>query len=213
MAIVYLNDYWLGSAKSPQETIKKAKEILQKILAIDDNNSEAHAYLSLIYYTAREHDKAIAEGSRALSQAPGSAYANMYYALALYFGGRPGEAIPFIEKAMRLNPAAPSSYYHSYGMALRDTFRLEEAVASFKRAIERMPNFVWSHAMLSVAYIMMGRNEEARAEVAEVLRINPRFSIEFLAKTSAQKDHAILDNMINSLRKAGLPDKSASAQP
>ena len=31
MAIVYFNDYWLGSTKSPQETIKKAKEILQKI--------------------------------------------------------------------------------------------------------------------------------------------------------------------------------------
>ena len=92
MAIVYLNDYWLGSTKSPQETIKKAKEILQKILAIDDNNSEAHAYLCVIYYTAREHDKAIAEGSRALSQAPGSAWANFYYALALYYGGRPGEA-------------------------------------------------------------------------------------------------------------------------
>jgi adenylate cyclase len=90
---------------------------------------------------------------------------------------------------------------------------LEEAVASFKRAIERTPNFVWSHAMLSVAYIMMGRNEEAHAEVAEVLRINPKFSLEYLARTSAQKDPAILDNMINSLRKAGLPDKSASAQP
>ena len=213
MAIVYLNDYWLGSAKSPQETIKKAKEILQKILAIDDNNSEAHAYLCVIYYTAREHDKAIAEGSRALSQAPGSAWANFYYALALYYGGRPGEALPLIEKAMRLNPAAPSSYYHNYGLALRDTGRLEEAVASFKRAIERTPNFVWSHAMLSVTYIMMGRNEEARAEVAEVLRINPKFSLEYLAKTSAQKDHAILDNMINSLRKAGLPDKSASSSP
>jgi adenylate cyclase len=213
MAIVYFNDYWLGSTKSPQETIKKAKEILQKILAIDDNNPEAHAYLSAIYYTGREHDKAIAEGSRALSQAPGSAYANMYYALALYFGGRPEEAIPFIEKAMRLNPAAPSSYYHTYGMALRDTGRLEAAVASFKRAIERTPNYVWSHAMLSVAYIMMDRNEEARAEVAEVLRINPNFSLEYLAKTSAQKDRAILDNIINSLRKAGLPDKSASTKP
>jgi hypothetical protein len=32
---------------------------------------------------------------------------------------------------------------------------------------------------LAGIYIMMGREEEARAEAAEVLKINPKFSLEF----------------------------------
>ena len=46
LAIVNLNDYWFDSSKSPQEYIEKATELLQKTLAMDDNNADAHGNLS-----------------------------------------------------------------------------------------------------------------------------------------------------------------------
>jgi tetratricopeptide (TPR) repeat protein len=58
--------------------------------------------------------------------------------------------------------------------------------------------------MLATTYSQMGRDKEARAEVAEVLRINPKFSLDFYAKTSALKDQSEKDKIINALRKAGL---------
>jgi len=64
-----------------------------------------------------------------------------------------------------------------------------------------------------VTYIMMGRDEEARAAAAEVLRINPKFSVEFYAKRSLVKDRSVIDKAIDALRKAGLPDKPPPAQP
>jgi len=84
------------------------------------------------------------------------------------------------------------------------TGRFEEAVSAYKKAIQRTPNFLWGHMMLSATYSMMGREEEARAEAAEVLRINPKFSADFFAKTSLIKDQSKRDKISDALRKAGL---------
>ena len=50
----------------------------------------------------------------------------------------------------------------------------------------------------------MGREKEVRLEAAEVLRINPKFSVDYLAKTLIYKDQSVKDNITNALRKAGL---------
>ena len=51
---------------------------------------------------------------------------------------------------------------------------------------------------------MMGREKEARVEAAEVLRINPKFSLDSWAKTFRYKDQSQKDKIVNALRKAGL---------
>jgi hypothetical protein len=50
----------------------------------------------------------------------------------------------------------------------------------------------------------MGREKEARAEAAEVLGIDPKFSLDYFAKTVPLKDQSQIDKGINALRKAGL---------
>jgi len=51
----------------------------------------------------------------------------------------------------------------------------------------------------------MGREKEARAEVEEILRINPKFSLDYFAKTATPyKDQSEVDKVVNALRKAGL---------
>jgi hypothetical protein len=51
---------------------------------------------------------------------------------------------------------------------------------------------------------MMGREKDAQAEAAAVLRINPKFSLDFWAKTSLIKEESERDKIFNALRKAGL---------
>jgi hypothetical protein len=50
----------------------------------------------------------------------------------------------------------------------------------------------------------MGREKEARDEAAEVLRINPKFSLDYYGKILQYKDHSVTDRMVAGLRKAGL---------
>jgi hypothetical protein len=51
---------------------------------------------------------------------------------------------------------------------------------------------------------MMGQEKEARLEVAEVLRINPKSSLASIAQMLPYKDQSETDKVINALRKAGL---------
>ncbi len=51
----------------------------------------------------------------------------------------------------------------------------------------------------------MGREKEARAEAEEVLRIDPKFSLDYYAKAVLNfKDPSKNDKVANALRKAGL---------
>ena len=52
--------------------------------------------------------------------------------------------------------------------------------------------------------IDLGREEEARAEVAEILRVNPNYSLKVI-QDAPWKDPTQLERWLNNLRKAGLP--------
>jgi tetratricopeptide (TPR) repeat protein len=152
----------------------------------------------------QQRDQAIAEGERALVLAPNCAdcYAGMAWILIL--AGRPAEAIGLVEKAMRLNPRCPQSYLFTLGFAYRLTGQYEEAIEASQQTLACSPNFLWAHLHLAATYSEMGREEEARAEVAEILRISPHFSPEVFIQKTPQKDPAITERTLAALRKAGL---------
>jgi len=204
MAIIHMMDYFLGTTKSPRESIEKAIELAQKSLAVDDNRAEDHARLSLLYGLRKEWDKAIAEGERGIALNPSGADVQSWYAITLTFAGRPEEAIFLFEKAIRLNPFGPSRYFMGYGHALRYTGRFEQAVSAYKKAIKREPNNLPAHLLLAATYSMMGLEKDAQSEAAEVRRLNPKYSVDYFAKTSPYKDRTETDKIIDALRKAGL---------
>jgi adenylate cyclase len=203
---VYWFDVLLGSTKSPRESLEKAMELAQKSLAMDDSLPGSHNLLSCIYGQRREYDKGIAEGERAVALDPNGAFSNDRYAGSLYSAGRYKEAIPMFQKAIRLNPIGSSGAFFNLGNCYRRTGRFEEAVSAYKQAILRSPDNIYPHLGLASTYILIGREREARVEAAEVLRINPKFTLDNYAKGIAFlfQDHSALDSYIGLLRKAGL---------
>ncbi|HUL37738.1 MAG TPA: adenylate/guanylate cyclase domain-containing protein, partial [Thermodesulfobacteriota bacterium] len=201
---VYQHDYWLGNTKSPRATVEKGIELAQKAIAIDDSLAGAHALLTDLYYLEGEYDKAIAEGERAVALDPGGVVGLNSYGSALRFAGRSEEAIPLYQKAIRISPFGATFLYLNFGAVLRATGRFEEAVASYKKAIQIAPDNILAHVGLAATYSMMDQEKEARAEAAEVLRINPKFSVDVYAKTLPFKDQRETDKFVNAMRKAGL---------
>jgi adenylate cyclase len=201
---VYHHDYVMGNTKSPQETLEKSMKLAQKVIAMDDSIASGHALLGILHSLQRDHDKAIAEGERALAINPGLTEVIMDYATSLRYAGRPEEAIPLYQKAIRLNPFGPSSLYRELGNTLRKMGRFEEAVSAFKKAIQIAPNNITAHLGLASTYSLMGREREARSEAAEVLRINPKFSLDYYGKILPYKDQSVRDRIVAGLRKAGL---------
>jgi tetratricopeptide (TPR) repeat protein len=109
-----------------------------------------------------------------------------------------------LQKAIRQNPFGPAATYNELGLVLRDAGRFEEAVAAFKKAIQIAPDYLTAHVWLVVTYIWMGRENEARATVAEVLRINPKYSVDNAANPFFYKDQSFNKKIVAALRKAGL---------
>jgi len=83
-------------------------------------------------------------------------------------------------------------------------------VAALKKAAQLAPDDKYTRLQLIRAYIKMDKDKEARAEAAEVLRIDPQFSLEAFAKSIPRS--AGVDDWINDLRKAGLPEKPSLGQ-
>jgi adenylate cyclase len=73
-----------------------------------------------------------------------------------------------------------------------------------QRYLSRYPNILGAHLTLAAVYSELGQAAEARAEAAEVLRINPKFSLEVLRQRLPYKDPADLERFLDGLRKAGL---------
>jgi adenylate cyclase len=200
MGWVHRVDLMLDSTKSPKESIEKAMELAQKALAMDDSIANAHALLSGIYTAKGEYDKAIAEGKRAVALEPGGADAHLIYGMSLVQAGRAEEAIPILQKAIRLNPYGPAYSFLFLGIAFAKTSRFEAAVSAFKKSLLRGPDNLFTHLNLAAAYVALGREKEARSEAAEVLRINPKFSLDDFAKTLPGRNQGY----IGALRMAGL---------
>jgi adenylate cyclase len=162
--------------------------------------------LALLYYNKREYDKAIAEAERAVALDPSGSASYDTYATVLVMACRPEEAIPLLQKAIRLNPNAAADTFAYLGNALRNAGRFEEAVSAYKKALQRAPDFIVPHIGLATTYSLMGREKEARAEAEKVLRINPKFSLDHFARTMlfVYKDQSEIDKVVNAMRKAGL---------
>ncbi len=114
---------------------------------------------------------------------------------------------------MRLDPHYPFYNLLYLGHAYYALGKFEEAIAALKRCITRNPEFLPPHLFLAVIFSGLGRKEEARAEVAELLRIWPRASIEGQRERMPFKDQAVKDRFAEALRKAGLPETSKAAAP
>jgi adenylate cyclase len=123
--------------------------------------------------------------------------AHEFYALSLVYAGRPEEAIPFFQKAIRLNPFSSTGFFLHYGHAFLGAGRLEEAVSAYKKSIQLSPNNIFAHIRLAATYSMMGREKEAHAEAAEILRLNPKFSMDSWAKRQNYKDPSETDKIAN----------------
>ena len=95
-------------------------------------------------------------------------------------------------------------YSLNVGAAYALTGHYEEARSALQRFLSRFPNNLLAHLALARVYSELGQATEARAEVAEVLRLNPNFSLEVHKQRMPIKDPAVLERYIAALRKAGL---------
>jgi adenylate cyclase len=195
-----------GWSESRQNSFDKATEIANKVLSIYDKSSSANNLLGDIHLMKREYEKADIYYKKALDLAPSSSNIQAARGFALNYLGKPQEAIKHFKIAMRLSPFYPPWYLSHLGLSYHLTGQYEEAIETLKKGVERRPNVAFPHVRLVAVYSDLGREQDAQAQAAEVLKIQPDFSIESYARANPFKDTAAIEYRKELLRKAGLPE-------
>jgi adenylate cyclase len=206
LSATHLLDIQYGLSESPKQSLKTAEELVQRAISLSGVNADARAFLGRIYLTKRQYNEAITEGKRAVEMAPNSAFVHAALAYSLKNAGRPEEAIILYKKAIRLSPISDSWYASDLGNCYGMLGRYKEAISAYKKAINLSPESPYYHAGLAAIYFLTGREGEAQAEIAEAIKINPKFSLESYGKGELYKNPEYLDRVIDALRKAGLPE-------
>jgi adenylate cyclase len=200
----HLTDVMNGWSKSPEESINRALGYAQKAVSIDNTQADAYALLGNVYLFQRQFGMAIEEGERAVVLDPNGADYHVWLGMILTSAGRPEEAVDLLKKAIRLNPFPPNWYFYSLGNVFFVMGQYEEAAEAYQRAIQRSPDFLLVRIGLAASFGALGHEEEARAAAIEVLRIDPKFTLERFAHGLLYKDQNDADRYIDALRKAGL---------
>jgi adenylate cyclase len=195
--------YFHSSGSS--RALDQAYQMGQKAIALNDAEPWAYMLLGSLDLTKRRYDQAISEGQRAVSLAPNSSDGYFWLARILNFSGRPMEALAAAEKGARLNPRHPDFCLIQVAHAYMRMGRFAEARPLFEETNNvTEPNNPAGHMWLAVVDVELGRNDDARAEAAEVLRLSPHYSLATWKQVYPEKDTALQERWLADLRKAGL---------
>jgi TolB-like protein/Tfp pilus assembly protein PilF len=195
---------WIAQQSPDTQTLEPAVAAGQRALALHDSLYWNHIYLGYIYLYQQQYDQALAEMERGVTLAPTEAGSYAGLAEVLSRVGRTEDALAAAAQALRLKPLAADAHLASVGSAYAVAGRYEEAQAPLQRFLSHYPNILPVHLTLAAVYSELGQTAEARAEIAEVLRLNPQFSLEVHKQRVPIKDPAVLERHIVALRKAGL---------
>jgi adenylate cyclase len=200
----HINDVFLGTSR-PKESIAKAIELTKKALAMNGSLADARSRLGVLYSWSGRYDEGIAEAERGVELDPNSGTANYFLAVVLRYAGRSKEAIPVMRRALRLEPIAPDIYVQNLALVHFQAGDCKEALAVCEKGLQRERDSLNSHVIRAAVFGFCGKDREAQKEATEVLRINPKFTVESYTRILPYKYQSNKDLTIQGLRRAGLP--------
>jgi len=195
---------WLSQQSPAAQTLEPAVVAAQQALALNDSLHWSHIQLGYIYLYQQQYEQALAEMERAVALVPTEAVSYAALAEVLSCMGRVEDTLKAAAQALHLKPELVDDHLAGVGRAYAVAGRYAEAQAALQRSLSRYPNRLPEHLMLAAVYSELGQTAEAQKEAAEVLRLNPNFSLEVHKQRMPIKDPAVLERHIAALRKAGL---------
>jgi adenylate cyclase len=187
-------------------TLDRAYHLARKAVQLDPNLPQARAHLAQALVRRGEHEEALAEFERAMALNPN--FTDWRFAEVLALAGHPARAIETVERHMRLDPFYVPLAPLWLGSAHYMLKQYPQALPPLRECVSRAPTFLTGHCRLAATYAQLGNIEKARAEAAEALRIDPKYTIERTqARVSAFKHKKDAEHYFDGLRKAGLPER------
>ncbi len=168
----------------------------------------AHESLGWAHSVRGPQEKAIAALRRALELEPNASGAWASLAMAFGFAGRSEEALAAVEKARRGSPRDPVMWKWTQAetVAAFADERLEDAIERAKATIQLQPGFYGSRPLFAASAAHLGRMDEAREALADLLELVPHFTVGGVIKNPMFERPDDAARLVDGVRKAGLPE-------
>ena len=207
-----LNSYYDSGR---EERLRKAGVLVRRALAVQPRHIVALKANAALFRAEGRFEEAIAASQVVIAQNPGEPWAYKEVGLSTLYLGRVPEALDWFEKADQLGPRDPSRWIWLGAMG-RVQFFLghdEEAIRLLRLSADANPNDPRAYALLAAVHATRGQAENAKAALADCLRVRPDMTIKRffddwsvpLQATSAlyQRQH---ERIRDGLRLAGMPE-------
>ncbi len=163
-----------GWCENAMATLAEIEHELAVARSLDDNDSDVHRILAAVHLTRNEFDKLLYHQQRALNLNQNDDLIVVQQGEVLTWLGRPLEGIPWILKAMRLNPFHPARFWSHLARAHFVARQYREALEALQHITE--PD-QFAHAMSAACLARLGDSAAARARIGEVFKREPGFTI------------------------------------
>ena len=185
--------------------LERGHELARKAVQLDRKLPQAHAALGYVLFSKHQHDASIAAFEKAVSLNPN--YVDWRFGIALIRAGDANRAIEAIHSYMRLDPFYVPLASQVLGFAHYMLQQYPQALSLLRDYVTQVPAWLAGHILLAATLARIGNLEEARAEVAETLRVRPDFTISGVGRRlTAFKCAGDDRHFFGGLRQAGLPD-------
>ena len=185
--------------------LERAGECVLRAVQLDPLLPTAWATQAYVAMWKREHARALQGFEHAIALNPN--YCDWRYAIALNYDGQFERSIEVVREYMRRDPFYPPIAVAFLGIGFHMLKRYEEALVALREFSARAPNHRVVHARIASVYARLGRMDEARKSVGELLRLDPAHRIQHhIAMFAPYREQAHNDHFWEGLRMAGLPD-------
>ena len=204
-----------GWASSVQQDPTRAERLLGEAIERDATRPAAHFTMGVLRRMQNRLAEARSEFEATIALDPNDARALYHLGVTLMFLGQPEAGIPHIQNAVRRDPHDPNitTLYWALGTCHLLLGQADEAIEFLGKARAANSRLWFPHLYLAGAFGLRGDIDEARAALAQSIKLNPAVSSLSRMRANnawiANSDHWTLqEKTINvGLRRAGLPDE------
>ena len=207
LAMAYQLPAGLGWADDLQDSQEMGYRTARHALSLNDQDALAHVALAMVHHVSRDNHSAKLSCRKALELNPNLVFTEGLLGLIHAHLGDYEDANLHLDNAIRQIPR--DSTLSCVGLARVVAALIadlpEEYLAKAKELTDAAPDLFagWRH--VAAAYVMQDRLEEAKAAIAQVLRLNPDDALEAVRRSIPISNPEVRERCLGYLAEAGLP--------
>ena len=212
LSLMYANEYGHWDNATP-DSLDRSLRAARKAVEAAPLHSLPYYALAQALYFKKEFTEFRVAADRAISLNPMDGATAAFMGMLIAYSGDWERGCALSDKGCQLNPNHPGWYCYP---AWHDSYRKKDYRKALDLAFQlNAPQNYYTHAVLAMCYAQLGRMEEARKALRDMLALKPNYAEVARELHGRWIQPDLVEQLMDGLRKAGLeiPPKEGEKTP